>query len=426
MFRGLLRVASVLCVALLGSSFHENTAHLVSACGSCVPPQQSDVHSVSFNIDSSASGIQNQVSAAAASWNSAFQSAGASYRFTNSQSAAFTISVVSGACEAQDGSGFYGQTVYQSNYMYICVSALQQSNPNFLQRVITHEFGHLAGLGHGTCSADDTVMTVIQPADMTATSASLLGCADTAQMYSLYHPRDDDHDGYTMDNDCSFDPSFDGPSYDWVNPGISVNCGVQQDDNDKDCNGEIDSTQCGQSTPIVIDVAGDGVDLTSPDDGVLFDLVPNGKKELLAWTRGGSDDAWLVLDRNGNGIIDDGTELFGSYTPQPGSSGQERNGFAALEVFDRPEAGGNGDGWIDSNDAIFSELRLWQDRNHDGLSQPDELISLSAAGIARISLRFHESRREDRFGNMFRYVSRVGGGSGVRAYDVILVEKAFK
>jgi hypothetical protein len=169
--------------------------------------------------------------------------------------------------------------------------------------------------------------------------------------------------------------------------------------------------------------------LTSVEQGVLFDMTGTGKPVQIAWTAPGSRNAFLVLDRDGDGKVTSGRELFGNFSPQPSSPAP--NGFLALAEYDRPEEGGNGDGIIDSRDAIFSDLRLWIDLSHDGISQPNELFRLPDLGVFSISLDYQESRRTDQYGNLFRYRAKINVVPGQReqsqvspvAYDVFLVTR---
>ncbi len=153
--------------------------------------------------------------------------------------------------------------------------------------------------------------------------------------------------------------------------------------------------------PLVIDLGAEGITLRSIENGVNFDLDNNGFAEKTAWI--GNEDGFLALDRNGNGVIDNGGELFGDQVILSDGS-QSASGFEALSDVD-----GNQDGVINSQDEVFNQLLVWIDANHSGTSECDELKSLSAHCIISISLDHTE-------------ISLVDDETGARIAETSLVE----
>ena len=130
--------------------------------------------------------------------------------------------------------------------------------------------------------------------------------------------------------------------------------------------------------PLILDLDGDGLEITQLSQGILFDANGDTIKTGTAWA--GADDGMLVRDLNGNGLIDTGAELFGDETLL--ANGQKAaNGFAALAQLDA-----NADGKFNANDAKYTSLRVWRDLNQDGISQAGELQTLAASGVKSIAL----------------------------------------
>ena len=182
------------------------------------------------------------------------------------------------------------------------------------------------------------------------------------------------------------------------------------------------SPQCQEappvSSPLVIDLDDRGLILSSLSDGVRFDLLGNGHPVTTGWVRSG---ALLALDLDRSGRIESGAELFGEATSLPDGT-PARDGFAALAQYDTRALGGNRDGRIDRKDALFARLLLWQDHNHDGLSQPAELTPLAQSSVESISLVQAKSDfpAERSLGNQVRLQGSVKLRSGALCpvYDV--------
>jgi hypothetical protein len=150
-------------------------------------------------------------------------------------------------------------------------------------------------------------------------------------------------------------------------------------------------------SPILIPLGGNqAFKLTSVGQGVAFDLNADGAREQTAWTAADSKLAFLALDRNGNGIIDNGSELFGNHT-LPGVT----NGFRALELIE-PAPAPEPQGFVDHTWSIYSKLLLWEDRNHNGFSEPEELQPASNL-VVMIGLGYSIENRRDGHGNQFRW-----------------------
>jgi hypothetical protein len=257
-----------------------------------------------------------------------------------------------------------GTTVINSNKLAIWTN-------DFLKHHMLHEVGHQFGFGHSPC-------------DFTA---SVMGPGGS-----------DNHPGALSEMSIQ-DRNVAANTYSWTDPN---------------CN----PTEC---SPVVLDLDHTGT-FTFSDIEVWFDLRGLGVSQWFGWTTAGTSDGFLVLDRNGNGTIDNGRELFGNSTPYSFTldGPSARHGFDALRWLDAVGQGGNANGWIDPGDEVYASLRIWVDANHDGISQAGELSTLPAAGVAAVAVSAVDVWEVDAYGNVIKYraIYVDAGGSARAAVDV--------
>jgi hypothetical protein len=216
-------------------------------------------------------------------------------------------------------------------------------------QIFAHELGHILGFENGSCSG--RIMGPSLSASVGVTSA-----------------------------DCG---AIDGM---WMTPMEEQTSGPSQPDP-------------GMPTPLILDLNHDGRILTTGlSSPVWFDFEGHGIQQRLTWTFWESEEGFLWIDLNESGTVDDGGELFGSSTILPSGKNAE-HGFEALGIYDAPENGGNADGILSDLDRVWRRLRLWVDRNHDGVSQRDETETLRDRGVVAIGLEYIVSDMVDGCGN---------------------------
>jgi hypothetical protein len=289
------------------------------------------------------------------------------------------------SCGSTSGSNI---NVYQVAFKPGTTTTVQCSSYGYSQ-IIEHELGHYYGLADITDPGCTDIMAQLDGSPHTVTLSDCNKANDQNQTYSENNPID-----YSCQQPC-------------YTTCVAGNCPAQ--------NG---------GSPIIFDLDNQGFRLSGSDAPVLFDLYTKGLPIWTSWTACGSNTAFLALDLNRNGKIDDAGELFGNHTRLADGT-FALNGFEALAQYDELANGGNADGLIDASDVIFDKLRLWTDANHNGQTDPGELQTLPQAGIVSIALDYKLAVKRDLNGNRFRYRGHATQQHGRQQHEVTIYDVFF-
>jgi hypothetical protein len=266
------------------------------------------------------------------------------------------------------------------------VGRIMRLNPDFLSRgtafwvhIMGHELGHVLGFKNVDIPACAGATIMLGNIDLqSGPFLTNIGSADECALEKAYAP-----------------PPPESPP-------------IQGDTPDQPCE------RVNGCSPIIIALDG-RYSFTDAQSGVSFDIDADGESEQIGWTAAGSNQAFLAFDRDGDGRVSDGGELFGNATPLRGG-GRASNGFVALAELDT-----NSDGAVDAADPDWADLVLWTDLNHDGRSEARELTPVTGSALVQIRLEHRWTGRRDRHGNLYKYRAT----AAVRAHGAIVPRQVY-
>ena len=356
-------VPAVLSVLLPGSVYAQN----------CVSSMTTGISAGTLTLHGSDPSLASAVQSASSAWSGCSSTGLPSVSLGSGGTLDYSVVIT-----AVSSGPVCGVTDTNSHTIYISQNYTYQGRqyPCNINITLEHEIGHLFGLADSSCGGSYLMgQQTLGRSDTRALQSA--ECAQADQNVST--PGERNSGGGNLADPCS--------------PQTFASVGSGGD--------PADVLPCG--SPLILDMNGDGVNTTSTAWPVRFNFSGEGKPVETSWTDPATEEAFLVLDLNGNGKVDGGRELFGTGTLLP-SGEKAGNGFEALAIYDRRSYGGDGDGQITPRDRIWYFLELWIDRKHNGISAPRELKPLWSSGVQSIDLRFVETQNIDANGNWHRFI----------------------